>query len=359
MSKIGKLFNEKNPTPRQIAIYAATITAVISLLLLLALTFFVQSPLSWWHGWLIAIIIFAVSYFTNITALERFIYRRVKLIYKTIHKTKAPKEPKEEKFKMNQHVIDEVEEEVRSWADERDEEIQSLKKMEAYRRDFMGNISHELKTPIFNVQGYIHTLLEGGIHDEEINMKYLERAAKNVERLNTIVEDLDMIAQLESQDLHLDFQAFDIHQLAIEIFEEMSISAREKNIRFGFKQGCDKAFNVIADRERIRQVLVNLITNSIKYGKKNGNTKLGFYHMDDKHLLVEVSDDGFGIDPKHLPRLFERFYRVDKSRSREQGGTGLGLSIVKHIVEAHKQTVNVRSTQNVGSTFGFTLDKVS
>ncbi len=352
------VFAEKNPTPRQLGIYMAAFLAIITLIAMSILYLVSGGQLRWWHIIIMTLLLFGAAYGINIVALERFIYRRVKLIYKTIHNMKAPKGSKIKKMNMGRHLIDEVEEEVTNWAKERDKEIENLKKLEAYRRDFLGNVSHELKTPIFNVQGYIETLIESKLEDESINLPYLERAAKNVERLSTITQDLDMIAQLESEDLHLDIQQFDVHELALEIFDEMSITAREKHIQFSFKQGCDKSFHVKADRERIRQVFVNLITNSVKYGKPNGNTKIGFYQMDDKHLLVEISDDGYGIEEKHLPRLFERFYRVDKSRSREQGGSGLGLAIVKHIIEAHKQTVTVRSTLNVGSTFGFTLGKV-
>ena len=319
--------------------------------------FFVGGKWDWLHIFLLTAIIFFIAYTINIIALQQFIYRRVKLIYKTIHNMKTPKGVKAETMNMGRHLIDEVEEEVTNWAIERDKEIENLRKLEAYRRDFLGNVSHELKTPIFNVQGYIETLIESKLEDENINIRYLKRAAKNVERLSTITQDLDMIAQIESEDLYLDIQRFDVHELANEIFDEMSITALERQIKFSFKQGCDKSFYVKADRERIRQVFVNLMTNSVKYGRDYGNTKVGFYEMDDQHLLIEISDDGYGIKEEHLPRLFERFYRVDKSRSREQGGSGLGLAIVKHIIEAHKQTVTVRSTLNVGSTFGFTLEK--
>lgn len=351
------IFSTKNPTPRQLGIYMAVLLAMTVLIMLSLLLIVSGGQLMWRHVGAVTMLSFGVAYIINIAALERFIYRRVKLIYKTIHNIKTPKGDKSKTMNMDRHLIDQVEEEVKSWAAERDTEIENLKKMEVYRRDFLGNVSHELKTPIFNVQGYIDTLLESRLQDENINILYLERAAKNVERLSTIAQDLDMIAQLESEDLYLDIDPFDIHELAGEVFDEMEIVAMEKNIKFSFKQGCDKPFMVKGDRERIRQVFVNLVTNSVKYGKKNGNTKIGFYNMDDKHLLIEISDDGYGIEEKHLPRLFERFYRVDKSRSRDQGGSGLGLAIVKHIIEAHKQTVTVRSTPNIGSTFGFTLAK--
>ncbi|MEO1438596.1 MAG: ATP-binding protein, partial [Bacteroidota bacterium] len=233
-------------------------------------------------------------------------------------------------------------------------EIEDLKKLEAYRRDFIGNISHELKTPLFNIQGYLDTLMEGGLEDPSINRMYLQRAATNVNRLSNIVEDLDMISQLEASELHLDITRFDIRALAYEIFDDFEMKADERDVKLAIKEGCDKPFFVLADRERIRQVLGNLISNSIKYGVEHGKTVVSFYQMD-KNILIEVSDNGLGVEEKHLPRLFERFYRADKSRSREQGGTGLGLSIVKHLIEAHNQTINVRSSLGVGSTFGFTL----
>ncbi|MCB0578851.1 MAG: sensor histidine kinase, partial [Phaeodactylibacter sp.] len=219
-----------------------------------------------------------------------------------------------------------------------------------------GDISHELKTPIFNIQGYLHTLLDGAIHDEEVNVKFIRKAAKNLERLHTIVEDLEAISRLESGELILEMQAFDIRKLTEEVFEDLEIKAAQRRIVLEFKEGAAQNFRVLADRESIRQVLTNLVSNSIKYGKDNGRTRIGFYDMD-KNILIEVADNGLGIPKQHINHVFDRFYRVDKSRSRAQGGSGLGLSIVKHIIEAHKQTINVRSTPDLGSTFGFTLQK--
>ncbi|MEM1218267.1 MAG: ATP-binding protein, partial [Bacteroidota bacterium] len=224
------------------------------------------------------------------------------------------------------------------------------------RRRFLGDISHELKTPIFNIQGYLETLIDGGMDDPNINRNYLLRAVKNVDRLNTIVEDLDSISRLETGDLVLEMQNFDIRELVEEVFEDFEFKAQAKGIKLDFKQGADQRFRVCADRESIRQVVTNLVTNSIKYGKENGVTKVGFYDMD-RNILVEVADDGIGIDKESLNHIFERFFRVDKSRSREQGGSGLGLSIVKHLIEAHQQSVHVRSSVQLGSTFGFTLEK--
>ncbi len=288
--------------------------------------------------------------------IDRFIYRRIKLIYKIIRKSKSSVPDRKSLPSGPNPILDGVEKEVELWAESREKEIETLKTLETYRKRFIGNVSHELKTPIFSIQGYIYTLIDGGLYDENVNQKYLERAASNVERLLTIVQDLEEISKLESEDLVLDIQKFDIKALVSEVFLDLEVNAAPKNIRLVFKDGADNAYNVMADREAIRQVLTNLILNSIKYGKEDGVTKVSFYVMD-KQILLEVADDGIGIAEKHLNHLFDRFYRVDKSRSRESGGSGLGLSIVKHILEAHQQSVIVRSTKNIGSTFGFTLDK--
>ncbi len=256
---------------------------------------------------------------------------------------------------LNKDILDDVEKEVGIWADTQTKEIDELRKLAEYRRDFMGDISHELKTPIFNIQGYLHTLLDGGLEDERINLNYLKKAAKNVERLHSIVQDLESISYMESEAMVLDIEEFDIKELAASVFEEFHLKAEERNISFNFKNG-EEGFRVLADKEKISQVLVNLVSNSIKYGKENGTTNIGFYDMD-KVILIEVADDGIGIDEENIHRLFDRFYRVEKSRSRNAGGTGLGLAIVKHILEGHRQTINVRSTLGRGSTFGFTLKK--
>ncbi|MDZ7880713.1 MAG: ATP-binding protein [Saprospiraceae bacterium] len=289
---------------------------------------------------------FAVSFF-----VEKFIYRRIKIIYKRIADSK-----KTDTTPMG-NTLEDVENEVENWAADKNKEIASLKELEEYRRDYLGNVSHELKTPIFNIQGFLHTLIDGGINDPSVNLAYLQKAARNVERLNAIVQDLETISQLEEGKLSLDIQAFDIHQLTNEVIEEMDLKAKEKNIKITFKEGANHGFRVKADKETIRHVLTNFIENSVKYGKENGQTKISFYDMD-KIILIDVSDNGIGIARHHLKHVFDRFYRVDKSRSRNVGGTGLGLSIVKHIVEAHNQSVHVRSTEGVGSTFGFTLEKV-
>lgn len=347
----------KNPTPWELARFTALVITSINFIILV-LVKLILGQISWIALILIAISVYAASFYIVAYALKRFIYRKIKVIYKAIHRLKRSKGDPSSKIDLRNHIIDEVEKEVMTWAKSQMKEIDALKEMESYRRNFLGNISHELKTPIFNIQGYLYTLLDGDVDDPEILNRYLNRAASNVERLSTIVEDLEHISSLESGDLSLDYQRFDLHALVVEVIEDLEIKAQERNIKLKFKEGSSRPFFAYGDRENIRQVFTNLITNSIKYGKDGGCTRIGFYDMGSQ-ILTEVTDDGIGIDAQHLPHLFERFYRVDKGRSRNYGGTGLGLSIVKHIIEAHQQTINVRSRLGEGSTFGFTLDKNS
>ncbi len=296
-----------------------------------------------------------------INVLRRYIYRKVKLIYKNIHSFKRKGSEKKSNIDMidlDADILGTVEKDVSEWAASQAEEIASLRDMEEYRRDFLGNISHELKTPIFNMQGYLFTLIEGALYDDNVNKDYVKRALTNVKRLQTIVDDLDVISKLENGKILLDIATFDIRELIEESIEDNRMLAEERKIKVGFKPGADIAFQVKGDRENIRQVLVNLIGNSIKYGKKKGETKLGCYNME-TYILVEVADNGIGIKQKDLKHVFDRFYRADKSRSRAIDGSGLGLSIVKHIIEAHQQTINVRSEEGEGSTFGFTLEKAN
>jgi two-component system phosphate regulon sensor histidine kinase PhoR len=350
------LFAPKNPTPQKLAAITAANIALQLAVLLLMTKLLLPHSLHWALVAAVPAVVFSIGHSAVSEALARFIYRKIKLIYKSIHKQKATGPYSSSKVDLRTHMIDEVERDVREWATDRSAEIENLKKMEAYRRDFIGNVSHELKTPIFNIQGYLYTLLDGGLDDEKIRVAYLEKAADNVDRLEQIVEDLTTIAKLEEGALQLKWEKFNVAELAQEVLEDLSMMAAEHGVRLGLKEEQAKSFSVRADRERIRQVLTNLVTNSIKYGQPNGRTLIGFYDLE-TDILVEVSDDGHGIAPEHLPRLFERFYRVDYGRSRDTGGTGLGLSIVKHILEAHHQTIHVRSTVGVGSTFGFTLEK--
>lgn len=347
----------KNQSPQQLTLLAAFSSAGLIVLLV-----FLASTLSSYFeiSWLGLAIVFAVSLVIVFSAtyyfIRYYIFRKIKLIYKVIHRHKLPSDFRAQKIRMATNILDNVEEEVNQWAEERSRELDDLEKLAAYRRQFIGDVSHELKTPIFNIQGFIHTLLDGAIDDPEVNMQYLQRAAKNIERLQAIVEDLETINKLEAGQMILDLREFDIRELTDEVFADMEMRATERNIKLTYKEGANQRFRVRADKESIRQVLINLVQNSIKYGSQSGTTKISFYDME-SYILVEVSDNGIGVSPEHLPHVFDRFFRADKSRSREAGGTGLGLAIVKHIVEAHKQTINVRSTPGQGSTFGLTLEK--
>ena len=317
---------------------------------------FLDEPILWVPLLITDVGVFLLSYFIYRYILEKFIYDKIKLIYKTIHTLKSKITFKEMDLTLDQDIISKVNEEVTEWARDRRLEIEELKKLEAYRREFLGNVSHELKTPLFNIQGYILTLLDGGLEDQSINKEYLERSGKNIERMISIVEDLEVISRFETGELKLDMHNFDVVELATDVIELLEVKAKKKNIRLAPARDLEKPLFVRADKERIRQVFINLLDNSIKYGVEGGRTKVGFFDMDE-NILIEVTDNGLGVDTKDIPRLFERFFRVDKSRSREQGGSGLGLSIVKHIIEAHHQTINVRSTLGVGTTFAFTLQK--
>lgn len=345
----------KNLTPRQIAMYSgSSIAALIMVVLYLGqISGIASKPWSWVVMLGVTLL---VAYSVTLFFLRQYIYRKIKLIYKTIHKLKLDPSQKSKTIDIDSRIMEDVERDVAEWAEDQEREISHLKSLETYRREFLGNVSHELKTPIFNIQGYVHTLIDGALYDEEINQKYLNRCAKNVDRLITIVEDLETISKLESGELMLDVRAFDIRDLVEEVFETYELVARDKKVTLQFKDGAARGFMVNADRNYIRQVLDNLISNSIKYGKEGGVTKVAFYDMA-QNILVEVADNGIGMTELDLNHVFDRFYRVDKSRSRVVGGSGLGLSIVKHIMEAHNQTINVRSAPGVGSTFGVTLDQ--
>ncbi|MFN8339603.1 MAG: ATP-binding protein [Saprospiraceae bacterium] len=340
----------KNITIRQI-------TILISVLVTLINTLVISFALSWLQYYWVIIITFGLFYINFLIVkffIEKYVFRKIKLIYKLIYDSKKDKSADD----INKESLEDVNTKVIEWAENTKKEIASLKSLEEYRKNYVGNISHELKTPIFTIQAYLHTLIEGGIYDENINLDYLKRAADNTERLQNIVEDLDIINKLESGIAELDIRKFDIRELVKDIFLDLKSIAKKKKIKLQLKEGASSSYFVLADRESIRQVFTNLLVNSIKYGKEGGITKVSFYDMDSE-LLTEISDNGIGIEDKHLKHVFDRFYRVDSSRSRKQGGSGLGLSIVKHIIEAHDQTINVRSTLDIGSTFGFTLAKAN
>jgi two-component system phosphate regulon sensor histidine kinase PhoR len=345
------MLSTKNLSPRQISAF----TAVILSIPIAAIIFFLTSK--WQIGLVALIIILVGSYLLILLTLEKFIYRKIKIIYKLIHQTKATK--REEmyfKYILPQKSIEEVAADVEKWGEKQNEEIALLKQNEAYRKEFLQNLAHEFKTPIFAIQGYVDTLLNGAMEDGEVSKKFLENTSKNVERLVNLMNDLDEISKLERGEQLLYKQNFVIQDLIKEVFESLSIKVNEKQIQPFIKKGCESPMMVFADKEKIRMVLINLLENANKYGRMNGAIMASIYKTDNDHVLVEISDDGIGIDEEHLPRIFERFYRTDAARSRDKGGTGLGLAICKHIIEAHNQRIHVRSTPDVGTTIGFTLE---
>ncbi len=346
------MFSPKNISPRQLSAFTALVLAIpVSLLI-----FFVEK-MNWLWGAGSFVIIFGGSYLLFSYVLERFIYRKIKLIYKFIYQTKATrKEETYYKYVLPQKSIDEVREDVEAWAAENKEEIDLLRKNEQFRKEFLQNLSHEFKTPVFAIQAYVDTLLQGALENPDVNKKFLHKTAKNVARLTNLLNDLDEISSLERGELIVYRQNFIIQDLVRDVYESLSVMADEKNIHYSIKKGCESPLVVNADKEKIRQVLTNLIENSIKYGKQDGTIVASMYRTDGRHILIEISDDGIGIPEKHLPRVFERFYRTEEGRSIDVTGSGLGLAICKHIIEAHGHTIHVRSTEVVGTTIGFTLD---
>ncbi|MDB5276075.1 MAG: phosphate regulon sensor protein PhoR [Ferruginibacter sp.] len=345
------MFSTKNLSPQQLsAITAFIIAAPISA----AIYYF--HPV-WYVPVLSFIIICLGSYGMILFMVQRFVYRKIKLIYKLIYQTKASK--REEFYYKNilpQKSIDEVREDVETWAEQRKAEIEVLKKNEVYRKEFLQNLSHELKTPIFAIQGYVDTLINGALENPEVNMKFLNSTSRNIDRLVNLLDDLDEISKLERGEQQLYKENFVIQELVKDVYESLLIKAEKKQIRMVIKKGCEVPLSVFADKEKIRQVLINLVENAIKYGKQNGTIEASAYKIDGKQILIEISDDGNGIAEEHLDRIFERFYRTDLARSRKVGGSGLGLAICKHIIEAHNQAMHVRSAIDVGTTFGFTLE---
>ncbi len=344
------MISTKNFSPQQLAALTA-----LALSVPITLGIFIFKPV-WWIAALSFVVIYLGSFGLILYTLQTFIYRKIKLIYKLIYQTKASK--KEEFYYKNilpQKSIDEVREDVESWAMQRKAEIEILQKNEVFRKEFLQNVSHELKTPIFAIQGYVDTLLGGAIHNDAVNVKFLQSTSRNVDRLVNLLVDLDEITKLESGQQAIQPVNFIIQDLYREVVDSLLIKCKEKNIRCTTKKGCEVPLTVFADKEKIRQVLINLVDNSIKYGSYDGTVEASFYNVDGRNVLIEISDDGYGINEEHLPRIFERFYRTDLARSRKEGGSGLGLAICKHIIEAHGQTIHVRSKVDVGTTIGFSL----
>lgn len=306
----------------------------------------------------IAIISFILTFSLLNYVFQKFVYERIKAVYKLIHNLKLGKELKDA---LGDHKSDDpigdAEKEVRDWAKQKTSEINQLKAQEKFRKEFLSNISHEFKTPLFAIQGYIETLQDGMIEDNpEMAVSFLKKASKNLDRLSYLIHDLDEIAKLESGQVLISKEKFDIQILIRETIDYLEDKATDSEIQLKFNPKSHNPILVKADRKKIQQVLVNLIDNSIKYGSRGGKTQITAIPLIDQ-ILIEITDNGQGIEEKNLPRVFERFFRTDKSRSRDIGGSGLGLAIVKHIIEAHQQNVHVRSTEGIGTTFSFTLEK--
>jgi two-component system phosphate regulon sensor histidine kinase PhoR len=342
---------KKNPNPGYIALISAFVTALTPVIVLLVISAEV------WTTVLIGLSVFITAYLIFNYMLQVFIYRKIKLIYKVISKFKANDNKVAGILNdSDEDPISVVSKEVYSWMLDNKMELDQLREQANFRREFLGNVSHELKTPIFSIQGYIHTLLDGALEDKAVNKKFLRKASRSTERLVELVQELTTISELQAGKMMLDFQKFDVKLLVDEVYDMVEDLASEREIELKMDSEKPKPIFVKGDRKRIHQVLTNLIVNAVNYGSHSGVVVTSFYDMD-KNILIEVTDDGEGIPEEHLPRLFERFYRVDSHRSREDGGSGLGLAIVKHIIEAHKQSINVRSTLGTGTTFGFTLPK--
>ena len=300
-----------------------------------------------------SLVLFVLSFIILQIRIEKFIYRRIKQIYDDVallESSSLSSDPITTDMRT-------LTEEIEKFAKDKKVEIDTLKVREEYRKDFLGNVSHELKTPLFTVQGYIDTLLDGAMNDKNIRKKYLQRANKGVERLIYIVKDLDLITKLEAGDLNLEKEDFDIVELIQSVFDLLEMKVEKKNIVLTFDMDYPEPVMVHADKDKIQQVVTNLLVNSIKYGHRDGTTEVSVENLIKNKVIVRVTDNGEGIPQKHIPRLFERFYRIDQSGSRKEGGSGLGLAIVKHIIEAHEEKIYVESEIEVGSEFSFTLEK--
>lgn len=323
--------------------------------LIFSIYFLLSSTNDWLILPVIAIIIFSVSFSIIQLRVEKFIYRRIKKIYDDVSLL-------ESSSLVSAPITTDMKtltQEIEKFAKDKKIEIDTLKIREEYRKDFLGNVSHELKTPLFTAQGYLETLLDGAIDDKNIRKKYISRANKAVERLIYIVKDLDLITKLEVGELNVTPEEFNIIELITSVFDLLEMKAAKKNISLTFDMIYSEPIYVHADREKIQQVLTNLLVNSIKYGYENGTTEVSVENLIRNKVIVRITDNGEGILKEHIPRLFERFYRIDKSRNRNEGGSGLGLSIVKHIVEAHNEKIYVESADGIGSEFSFTLEKES
>ena len=344
------MFKQKNLSPKQLAALTALLMASLIAFSILLVFSNVKLSASYF------IISFISIYFLMHQILEYFIYRKIKLIYKLIAQTKASKkEEAYQKYLLPQKGMDDVRDDVEAWAAQKTKEIQVLQSNEAFRKEFLQNLSHEIKTPVFAIQGYLELLADGALEDPSTSNKFVQQAQSNVQRLVQLLNDVDAITNLEMNKDPIVQQSFIIQDIINEAVNNLSVKWIKKNIQFQFKKGSESPTYVYADKNKIYQVIVYILSNAAKYGKIDGSIIASVYKMEDQKILIEISDDGIGIAEEHLPRLFERFYRTDDARNRDVGGTGLGLAICKHIIEAHGQFIQARSTQGVGTTFGFTL----
>ncbi len=338
----------KNLSYKQLSRIAAAGVSLFAALFIWVIT------AKWYYALAIFMGLFIFSYYLLSYIFDRFIYRKIKVIYKLISKEKATIRLEAETFEK---TIDDVKEDVEKWAVEKRGEITRLQNNESFRKEFLMNLAHELRTPIFSIQGYIATLLDGEIDNPAVNVRFLESAARSTDRLSGLVDDLREISHYESQQIRLEKSDFSIQKKLKKVFSELQPLASEKDITLGIKKGCEGDFMLWADKDRVEQVLTNLVQNAIKYGKKGGQVLAGVYLVGRKQVLIEIADDGIGMTPDQSIRAFERFFRTDEARALDKHGNGLGLAIVKHIIEAHGHTINCRSEHGVGTTFSFTLDQ--
>jgi len=331
-------------SPYQFALISASLIALASYLILL-----IYSSASV----IISLLIFLISFIIIQYRIQGFLFKRVKELYQDLDMLDSSQ--------INKSTIstdmDSLMQNIEEFAKDKKIEIEALKLKEQYRKEFIGNVAHELKTPIFTIQGYISNLLDGAMNDRELLNKYLKQTDNSIERLTYIIKDLDLITQLESSTLNLNISSFNMIDLITNIFDQLEIKSSKRNIKLVFDKKYNNEILVSADKERIVQVLTNLLVNSINYGRDKGTTEVSISDLTEEKLIVRVTDNGEGISEEHLPRLFERFYRVDISRSRKHGGSGLGLAIVKHIIDAHNENIYINSKPSVGSEFSFTLQK--
>ena len=346
----------KIESPRQVATFIALFTTIVVFGAMAAIVSLGNSSIPLWIWLVVGMTAFGSSFGLSWWAVETFLHEKIKLIYRVLHSPEQMERKAQSKPRSGDALAD-VQKDVETWASVKKDEIETLRTQAQFRREFIGNLAHELRTPIFNMQGYLLTLLEGGLNDPSINEDYLSRADSNLDRLIELVKDLEGISNLESGREPTDPRRFNIIEVCGEVFSNLELRAKKKKkIKLKLNKSYDKPVWVKADKNKIEQVLTNLVLNAIHYGEEGGKCEVGFFDMS-QNIMVEVTDDGIGIDAEHIPRLFERFYRVDKSRSRNEGGTGLGLAICKHILESHGQTISANSVPGEGTIFTFTLEK--